>query len=191
LDFNYIIVVQTCQALRSQRFGGVDKIGKWSENKMQDKKYELTNVSKLINGRTLFRIRTKKDFASVKKDELGGWIESENNLSQKNKAWVAGEAQVYGEARVYDNAQIFDNARISGNAMVYGKVRICENVTVYESAQVSGEEVEISGNARIYGDAGVFGKAKISGNVRVYGNAQVFGEKTVKDYERFFKGDVS
>lgn len=78
------------------------------------KKFELTSEFKRVLGKKLFRIRALVDFANVKKGELGGYIEKENNLSQDGDAWV------YGNARVYDNARVYGNARVSGDARVYG-----------------------------------------------------------------------
>ena len=52
------------------------------------KKYELTSETKVINGLELHRIKAIKSFGSVEKGELGGWIESEKNLSQDGDAWV-------------------------------------------------------------------------------------------------------
>jgi hypothetical protein len=46
--------------------------------------------------------------------ELGGWIESEANLSQD------GNAKVFGNVRVSGNACVFGDARVSGNARVCG-----------------------------------------------------------------------
>ena len=39
------------------------------------KKYELTNETKVISGVELHRIKALKDFGSVKKGDLGGWID--------------------------------------------------------------------------------------------------------------------
>ena len=52
------------------------------------KKYELTTETLQFAGRTLYRIKAVKDFGSVKAGELGGWIESEENLSQTGNAWI-------------------------------------------------------------------------------------------------------
>ena len=38
-------------------------------------------------------------FGNVKKGDLGGWIEKEDNLSQEGDCWVFGDAWVYGDAR--------------------------------------------------------------------------------------------
>lgn len=61
------------------------------------KHFKLTSETKINSqGKRLFRIEAIIDFGSIKKGEKGGWIESEENLS--DKAWVYGEAQVSGEA---------------------------------------------------------------------------------------------
>ena len=47
-------------------------------------------------GRTLFRIQAEKAFGSVRRGELGGYIEAGENLDQSGDAWVYGDARVYG-----------------------------------------------------------------------------------------------
>ena len=68
------------------------------------KKYKLTTDTKMRLGRKLFRIQALIDFGDVKKGDLGGYIEKEDNLSHDDNAWVCGDAQVYGNARVCDSA---------------------------------------------------------------------------------------
>lgn len=46
-----------------------------------NKKYEMTSIAIEWQGRKLYRIRALKSFSDVKVDDLGGYIESENNLS--------------------------------------------------------------------------------------------------------------
>ncbi|WP_375674505.1 hypothetical protein [Bartonella sp. CL100XZDX] len=70
---------------------------------------------------TLYRIRALKDFGDVKKGDLGGWVESERNLSHDDNCWVGGEAWVYENAKVYDDAEVYNNAKVGGNAIVAGK----------------------------------------------------------------------
>lgn len=67
-------------------------------------KYKLTEETKQHEGITLYRIQALVDIPSigVKAGDLGGWIESESNLSQEGDAWVFGNAKAYGNARVYD-----------------------------------------------------------------------------------------
>ena len=46
------------------------------------KKYEFTGEVKTYLGKTLHRIKSVVSFGIVVKGEIGGWIESEKNLSQ-------------------------------------------------------------------------------------------------------------
>ena len=46
------------------------------------KKYELTSETKVINGVELHQIKALNSFGNIKEGDLGGWIESEKNLSQ-------------------------------------------------------------------------------------------------------------
>ncbi len=131
------------------------------------KKYEL--LEREENG--LCRIKALKDFDDVKKGDIGGYVESEDNLSQEGNAWV------------YDNARVFDNAEIYGNAKVYGDARIYDNARVYGNAEVSGG-AWVYDNAEVYGSARVFDNAEIYGKARVYGNAEVSGSARVYSFAR-------
>ena len=84
----------------------------------QVKKYELTTESKDYFGHKLFRIRALISFKFVAKGELGGFVESEKNVSHSGDAWVSGNACVSEDARVSGNAQV------SGDAQVYGDAKI-------------------------------------------------------------------
>ena len=57
-------------------------------------KYKLTAETKMWCGHELHRIEAAEDFGCVKAGELGGWIESEKNLSQDGNARVCGNARV-------------------------------------------------------------------------------------------------
>ena len=76
------------------------------------KKYELTEETVTVYGKTLYRIRAVRDFGSVKTGEFGGYIEKEENLSHFGDACVYGNAKVYGDARVSGNARVYGNAEV-------------------------------------------------------------------------------
>lgn len=77
------------------------------------KKYELLADDTIeFCGRTLHRIKACKDFGNVKSGELGGYIESEKNLSQVGDCWVCDSACVCGNACVYGSACVYGNARV-------------------------------------------------------------------------------
>lgn len=75
-----------------------------------EKKYKLTEETTTLYGRTLYRIEAIRNFGDVKAGERGGFVESEGNLSQDDKAWVCGDAKVYGNAKVCGDAWVYGNA---------------------------------------------------------------------------------
>ncbi|MHA1344253.1 MAG: hypothetical protein ACTSQG_09715 [Promethearchaeota archaeon] len=143
-------------------------------------KYKLTNEKKKYGSITLYRIKALKDFGNVKKGDKGGWIEKEDNLSQKGDCWVYGNAWVYENAKVYGNAEVYGNAKVYGNAEVYGNAWVYGNACVYDNAFVY-ENAKVYGNALVSGDAWVYGNAEVYGNAWVYGDARIYGKVKIRD----------
>jgi carbonic anhydrase/acetyltransferase-like protein (isoleucine patch superfamily) len=135
------------------------------EQEMIDKKYKL-GEAKLFTGRIFFRIIALKEFSDVSIGDIGGWIQTENNLSHYDNAWVYNEAHVSDNATILGNAKILDNARIYGNAKIY-----CDAI-IYDNAEIGGNTV-IYNNAQVYQNARVYSNAEIGDNVQVYKNALV------------------
>ena len=167
------------------------------------KKYELTTETLQFGGFTLHRIKALKDFGSVKAGELGGWIESEENLSQADNAWVYNNAKVFDKARVYGDAAVSDDAIVCGDAKVYGKATVYGEAIICGAAEVYGkveifDRVRIYGTAMVYGDAWVFddacicgeavvfGWAVVSGGVKIMGNAKVSSNKDYIVFKNFW-----
>ena len=122
-----------------------------------EKKYELVKDDSIIIGSSwLYRIRALKHIqisanlymANIKPGDLGGYVESEDNLSHEGTCWVNDDAKVYGKAFVYENACITGNASVFGHAKVYGNAIVTDSV-------------------RIIGDAKVRCKAHIHGNTTI------------------------
>ena len=130
-------------------------------------KYKLTKTTKVVNGRTLYQIQAIKDFGCIRAGDLGGWVEKESNLSQRDSCWI------YETAQVSENAEIFGNARISGTAQVYGAARVFQNAEIFGNSRVF-ENAEVSGNSRVSGFADIFGYAEIFENAEIFGYAQIF-----------------
>jgi len=131
---------------------------------MKNKKYKLLKKDTIKVGNTiLYRIQSLKDFKGVRKGELGGYVEREDNLSHDGLCWV------------YDNARIYNNAWVYGNAQVYGNAEVYDNAEVY-------------GNARVYGDAWVYNNTEVYGNARVYGNTEVYGNARLKGNYKYKQG---
>jgi len=117
-------------------------------------KYEFTGERKNVNGHTLYRIKRIYD------GRIGGWIESEINLSHDDECWVDDNACVFGDAYVYDNAQVFGNAMVYGSAVIYDKAQVYENAVVCDNTC-------ISGNAKVHGTANINGTSKISNDIEI------------------------
>ena len=148
------------------------------------KKYELTNKIKNWYGHTLYQIRALKNFGAVKAGELGGWIETEYNLSQNGDCWIYDNAAVYRRASVCNNAVVHNNAVVCDNAVVCGRAVVCGNATVHNNAIVC-ENAIICDDATICDAAGVSGNVVICGKARVGdfagvdGNATICGDATI------------
>ena len=144
-------------------------------------KYKLTENTNIVNGVILHQIQALKDFGNVKAGDLGGWIESEENLSQEGNCWVSSNARVFCNAQVYGNARVFCKAQVNGNARVFGNAQVFDNALVFGNAQVCGNAL-VFGNAQVFDNALVFGNAQVCGNAWVFDNAQVFDNALVSEW---------
>ena len=153
------------------------------------KKYELTEETKVIGGKTLFRIRALRSFGGIKAGDLGGFIENERNLSHEGNAWVGDNAQVGGDAWVGGNAQVGGNARVGGNAKVSDNARVGGNARVDGDARVGGY-AWVGGNAWVGGDAWVGSNARVGGDGLINSNNDYLCEQGLGSRNRsasFFK----
>lgn len=130
-----------------------------------DKKYELTNYTKVYDGQTLYRIRALKDFGGVKAGEIGGYVAGEHNLSQYKNSWIKSDSMVFNLAYVGDNALV-------SNSIMYGNAKAIENsrviqTTMYGDSQIKG--CAIANNAYIYDHSNICGESRVSGHLAFEG----------------------
>ena len=52
--------------------------------------------------------------------ELGGWVESEKNLSQEGTCWIDTDSKVLSDAEVNCNAIIMNGSVVTDHAFVTG-----------------------------------------------------------------------
>ena len=166
------------------------------ENKNAVRKYELTDQTKEVDGRTLYQIRAVDDISlsggrSIKAGQLGGFIEKEDNLSRNGSAWVDKDAVVYGDAKVQDNAYVGGASVVKDSAIVKGDATVgvrsgshADKSDIPERAEISGSIVlegndAIRGQAVLKDSAHVSGFAQISDHAIVGENAQVQGKAKV------------
>ena len=159
---------------------------------LEPKKFKLDTSHKIsVDGVTLYRIRALKDFGVVKKGDLGGYVEKEENLSQKGTAWIFDNAKAMDDAIVKDDATLHHNATVCDDAIISGSASVNENVTIYDEATVSDKAI-LYGNvilfdkAKIYGNARLYDHVVVSGNAQVYDNARCLQSAKIKDDAQIF-----
>lgn len=158
------------------------------------KKYELTDEALEINYLgdpvTLYRIRALKDFDDVHEGDLGGFVESEENLDQEGSCWIYDDSMSYHDAYVGDNAKIKNNSIVTDHVRILGNAQLIDNVIVRDHATISGNAIiddssyiagyiYITDNVKL-SDALIFDRAKISGRAEIL-NSQIVGDIYIED----------
>ena len=160
------------------------------------KKYELTDETKKINGKTLYRIKALKnlEYDNIKAGDLGGFVEKEKNLSHYGNCWiyhnscvydkarVSGNAKIIGECNIYDRAKISDNAWVE-NSEIFNDAYIFDNGRVYNCI--------VKDNSNIFGDAHIYRNCTISGKSRIYGEVQVKDDSTLQNVFIYGNGSIT
>jgi carbonic anhydrase/acetyltransferase-like protein (isoleucine patch superfamily) len=126
-------------------------------------KYELTSDAISLEGKTLYRIAAIRDFGDVRAGDLGGFVESEDNLDQDGDCWV------YDEAKVLEQATVKKSAKIRGHAIVRGHAKVWDEAVVQDHAIVMDH-------------AFLFHNAVAMNYARVYGNAEVYSHAVLSEY---------
>lgn len=131
--------------------------------------YRLTRKTMRIGNKALYRIQATAPIESlgVKAGDLGGWVESEYNLSQEGKAWIGDNAAVM------DLATVTGNAVVAGDAFIHQLAKIKDNAKVYDDVEVSGTAY-IQGNSEIYDSVNILGSPMIAGTAKIYGQFNLF-----------------
>lgn len=169
-----------------------DDIKKVSSGSYTEYEESKGSIGWLAKDRTVYRIRALRDFGDVQAGDLGGYIESDFNLSHSGNCWVYDTAAVCNDAVVEDYATVHGEAEIeqaaviSGNARVFGKARIADNAQVSGHAQVGwewdgiqNEQGSKNGNTTV-----VRGDAKVSGHAQVLGEVILEDHAVVKNHAR-------
>ena len=132
-----------------------------------NKKYQLIKDNSVeYKKKTLYRIKALRDFSDVRAGDIGGYVESENNLSHDGDCWLYNKSVALGNSRVYDNAKLYDYSIITGNAKAF------ENATIKDDAFVRF-------NAKVHGNASIINKSIISGNADIFGDVVINGDTSI------------
>ena len=175
-----------------------------------EKKYELLKDDhKEIDGQLVYRIRATRDFMfdpndpghhypGVRKGMLGGYIQSESNLSHNGDCWIgtpgaAGDTIVYGGSVVEGDGHVegditVKNSHITG--FVDGHRTVIENSRIEENAWV-----HLFNDGKII-DSYIFGNAQVryGGDITysvISGETQIQGGKGMEIYASKINGNAS
>lgn len=177
------------------------------------KKFELIDDDTVVvDGVTLYRVRAVREFGGarrgcpvvvVKRGELGGYVASEDCLSQEGLAWVYNDAKIVdgyvggssslfgravlkGGARLVHDVELRDDVVVDGQVVLNGVITLRDRVKMLGAVRVSGidvtfrDDVVASGSANFMVNNAVFaGKCEFGGYAHLLGrNFQMLG--TVK-----------
>ena len=102
-----------------------------------DKKYEIVKGNnKLFNGIEYFRIRALKDFYDVRKGDFGGYIESEDNLSQEGNCWIYDDSEVFGTTHISGNTKVINKSKIRTKGEIVINDGIIDNTSILDDASI-------------------------------------------------------
>ena len=158
-----------------------------------EKKYELLkddtkeirfkraeNIEKV----TVYRIKALRSFGDVTEGDLGGYVESEENLSHEGDCWIYDESAVMSKSRIYENAKLYGDSRFSDYSVAYGNCEL-QNVIAQLASKIYGNIKVVNSytriiNSDIYGDITIMGNnyitfCNINGDFRLEDIA-IYGE---------------
>ena len=136
----------------------------------RNKKYRLLDRDTIVlAGRKLYRIQALRDVCySVKEGKVGGYVESEANLSHEGRCWL------YHDACAYEDARVEEDATLWGHATLRGKAKLIEGAALWGKAIVQGE-AKVGGRSRILDQVVIGGKAVVKGRVSLHDDVHVGG----------------
>jgi len=141
-------------------------------------KYELLDDDFRLMGASgrVFRIRALRDIPEqrVKAGDLGGYVESERNLSHTGAAWIG------------DRAVAMDRSRVEGDALARGDSVLSDYAVLTGSAVLDGFAAArghsvIRGTSRVRGSASVEDTVLVEGNLDIRHNTRLSGDSEYRD----------
>lgn len=140
-------------------------------------KYTITSNILTIDGCDFFQVKALKDFGNVKAGELGGYIQSSENLSQEGECWITRDVVLMDDARVEDNSFVTGDSVVRNKAVVKDNAFV-KNATVCDNAKVEDRAYVVGGhfdyNSIVIQDNAVV-RGNLSGSFVICDNAVIEG----------------
>ncbi len=172
------------------------------------KKYRLLEDDTIVrDGRTLYRIEALRDVCyNVKEGNVGGYVESEANLSHDGRCWLYQEACAYEDARLEEDATLWGHATLRGKAKLHHRARMKSRSIVQGEAMIGGtsfigDQVVVGGNAILKGNVSLSDDVHVGGNaclegddpslsLMIEGTTMIHGDTIMQGYGRFPERDA-
>lgn len=149
-----------------------------------EKKYILTDNVKRIDGKFVRQIQAIRNFSNIQKGELGGYVQSEENLSHDGYCWVHEGGVVADHAKVIEDAQVI-NGLVCDSAVISDRAKVGRIYNNNEFPQIRGNAT-ISGKASVKDHAIVSGFAVLKGYADAADFARIDGEVVMEDNSHAF-----
>ena len=156
--------------------------------KLEEKKYEiLIDKEHTINyyGRILHRIRALKDFYGVKKGDVGGFVQTEDNLSQYGNCWIYDDAicmdnaRVCNSAKMYNRSCMYNNSKMLDNSIMYDYSRMYDNTMMYDNSKMFD-------NSIMFDNSRMFDNSMVYDNSIMLDNSEMFGNSILKNNDKLY-----
>lgn len=102
-------------------------------------------------GEKVYQIRALIDMPhhNVKTGDLGGWIQSFDNLPMNQNGWVSDEAVVGGNTKIKDSSRVEKKAKVFGSTDIQGNSIVKGDVSIEGEMYLKTITKDASGNAVI------------------------------------------
>lgn len=145
------------------------------------KKYKIDYENKIrYKGRTLYRIIALRDFSDVMKGDKGGYVESEQNLSQDGDCWIYDEAKAMDDSRVENDARMHYRSEIQDRAKMCGNSRMYSNAMMFDDSELQ-DYAEMHHKSLLYGFAKVCNSSKLMDMAKVGSISRICGNSILTD----------
>lgn len=185
------------------------------------KKYQLLKSNRTSpDGAPLYQIKSNCDFSDVKKGELGGYVQSEKNLSQYDDSWIY-DGEVTGDVYINGNTKVgasekegqgvarFGNSLVVDNSSLYGGTIESKNAHIKNTVA---HDIEIKGNNNVdikssqvsgcqFGDGvkvvnshidgAIIGNNVYLSGVNISGGVKIDDDVVIIDSDIFGSGDLT
>ena len=156
------------------------------------KKYKLLkNETIKFEGKTLYGIQALMDFGDIKKDQKGGYVQSENNLSHEGDCWIYDRAKAMDDSRVLGNAMMFDNSSIRDYSSMHNHASMHDYASMYELASIHDNTsmydfALMHDNTKMQDHATMYNHTSMHDFASMRDNASMYGCASIHDYASMY-----